>query len=167
MPSSVTHEFTIGRIAIAAALVAGTVAIHTFGTLYLFWRMDRKKLALAGKSLTYSQITLNLTAVVLALLVLHLLEVSLWAGFYTLRGCLPDFATAAYFSIVTYATVGYGDIVLAQQWRMLGGVEGLAGILMTSWSTAILIANVQWVYNILHERWEKRLLANARPRGNE
>jgi hypothetical protein len=161
------HGLTIGRIAIAAALVAGTVAIHSFGSFYLFWRMDRKKRALEGRSLKYSQITLNLTGVVLALLFLHLLEVSLWAAFYTLAECLPDFATAAYFSLVTYATVGYGDVVLVENWRILAGVEGLAGILMTSWSTAVLIANVQWVYNILHERWEKNLLAKAPSRGSE
>jgi hypothetical protein len=162
------HGFTLGRTAIAAALVAGTVAIHSFGSFYLFWHMDKTKRAVTGKSITYSWITLNLTGVVLALLFLHLLEVSLWAAFYTLSECLPDFATAAYFSLVTYATVGYGDVVLVENWRLLAGVEGLAGILMTSWSTAILIANVQWVYNILHERWENSLLAKAPPpRGSE
>jgi hypothetical protein len=161
------HGLTIGRTAIAAALVAGTVAIHSFGSFYLFWHMDKKKRAVAGRSIKYSWITLNLTSVVLALLFLHLLEVSLWAAFYTLAECLPDFGTAAYFSLVTYATVGYGDVVLVENWRLLAGVEGLAGILMTSWSTAILIANVQWVYGILHEQWEKSLLAKAPPRGSE
>jgi len=161
------HGFTIGRIAIAAALVAGTVAIHSFGSFYLFWRMNKKKRVAEGESLTYSRITLDLTGVVLALLLLHLLEVSLWAGFYTLAECLPDFATAVYFSLVTYATVGYGDVVLVENWRLLAGVEGLAGILMTSWSTAILLANVQWVHTVLHERWEKSLLAKAPPRGSE
>ncbi|HKD04834.1 MAG TPA: potassium channel family protein [Bryobacteraceae bacterium] len=161
------HGLTIGRTAIAAALVAGTVAIHSFGSFYLFWRMDRKKRQAEGKSLKYSRITLDLTGVVLSLLLLHVVEVSLWAGFYTLAQCLPNFGTAAYFSLVTYATVGYGDVVLVENWRLLAGVEGLAGILMTSWSTAILIANVQWVYTILHERWEKSLLEKGSPKGSE
>jgi hypothetical protein len=155
------RELRFGHIAIGVALVAGTVAIHSFGSFYLFWYMNRRKRAIGSSSLKYSQITLNLTSVVLALLLLHLLEVSLWAAFYTLRNCLPDFPTAAYFSLVTYATVGYGDVVLGQEWRLLGGVEGLAGILMTSWSTAILISDVQWVYKALNARWEQDLLAKA------
>lgn len=161
------HELTIGRIAIAAALVAGTVAIHSFGSFYLFWRADRKRRPPSSKPLKYSQITMRLTGIVLALLLLHLLEVSLWAVFYTLRDCLPDFQTSLYFSLITYATVGYGDVVLGEKWRLLGGVEGLAGILMTSWSTAILIANVEWVQNILHERWDKRSIGEAPSRRNE
>jgi hypothetical protein len=95
-------------------------------------------------------------AIVLYLLFLHLLEVTVWAIFYTLRECLPDFQTSVYFSLITYATVGYGDVVLPQKWRLLGGVEGLAGVLMLSWSTAILIANVDWIQSILHHRWETR-----------
>jgi len=80
---------------------------------------------------------------------------------------LPDFPTAAYFSLVTYATVGYGDVVLGQEWRLLGGVEGLAGILMTSWSTAILISDVQWVYKALNARWEQDLLSKAPSEASE
>jgi hypothetical protein len=50
--------------------------------------------------------------VVSVLLVLHFLETSVWAAFFRLAGCLPDFETAVYFSITSYTTVGYGDIVL-------------------------------------------------------
>src|SRR5689334_2260516 len=128
-------ELSIAHIADAVALVVGTVAIHSFGSFFLFWCFFRKKGVIAIQSLRYWQITMGLTSVVLALLFLHLLEIGLWAAFFTFQRCLPDFSTSVYFSLITYATVGYGDVVLGEKWRLLAGVEGLAGIMMMSWST--------------------------------
>ena len=55
---------------------------------------------------------------------------------------MPDFTTAAYFSAVTYTTTGYGDLVLPEEWRLVGGVEALTGILMCGWSAAFFFAVV-------------------------
>ena len=43
---------------------------------------------------------------------------------------------------VTYTTIGYGDLVLSEPWRMLGPIEGLIGILMCGLSTAIFFAMI-------------------------
>ena len=75
-------------------------------------------------------------------LLLHLLEISLWAFVYYWSQSLPDLDSAYYFSAVTYTTTGYGDIVLPQPWRMVGAVEALTGILMCGWSTAFFFAVV-------------------------
>ncbi len=72
----------------------------------------------------------------------HLLEIAAWAAFYVLRQAMPDLATALYFSAATYTTVGYGDVVLPPEWRLLGGVEALTGILMCGWSTGFFFAVV-------------------------
>src|SRR5882762_11793735 len=53
---------------------------------------------------------------------LHVLEILLWAGFYRWR-CFPFWESAFYFSAASYATVGYGDVVLPPMWRTLGPVE--------------------------------------------
>jgi hypothetical protein len=47
-----------------------------------------------------------------------------------------------YFSAVTYTTTGYGDLVLPKEWRLVGGVEALTGILMCGWSTGFFFAAV-------------------------
>jgi hypothetical protein len=47
---------------------------------------------------------------------------------------------------VTYATVGYGDLVLPKPWRMLGLVEGLTGILMCGLSAGLFFAVVSRIY---------------------
>jgi len=73
-------------------------------------------------------------------LLLHLIEILVWALLYTWRGAMPDFTTSAYFSAVTYTTTGYGDLVLPPEWRLVGGVEALTGILMCGWSTGFFFA---------------------------
>ena len=74
------------------------------------------------------------------LLLLHLAEISVWALFYWWQQCLPDAESSFYFSGVTYTTLGYGDLVLPQEWRLLGPVEGLTGILMCGLSTGFFFA---------------------------
>ena len=71
---------------------------------------------------------------------LHLIEILVWALFYVWRGAMPDFTTSAYFSAVTYTTTGYGDLVLPPEWRLVGGVEALTGILMCGLSTGLFFA---------------------------
>lgn len=53
-----------------------------------------------------------------------------------------DLPSAFYFSAVTYTTTGYGDRVLPEEWRLVGGVEALTGILMCGWSTGFFFAVV-------------------------
>jgi hypothetical protein len=136
-------------------LIAATVVIHTTGTLLLlrqlFNHRDR-----AERPFGYVYNTFILTGVVVYLLLLHLLEIGVWAWFYQRHGCFADMDTSVYFSLVTYATVGYGDVVLNPEWRLLGGAEALAGVLMMSWSTAILIALLNRTGALLRQRWGQK-----------
>lgn len=75
-------------------------------------------------------------------ILLHLLEVTAWALVYYWKGAIADVQSAFYFSVVTYTTTGYGDLVLPEEWRLVGGVEALTGILMCGWSTAFFFAIV-------------------------
>ena len=56
------------------------------------------------------------------------------------QAAIADLQSAFYFSAVTYTTTGYGDVVLPPEWRVVGGIEALTGILMCGWSTALLFA---------------------------
>lgn len=83
-----------------------------------------------------------LVLVVFGLLVLHLLQILVWATCYDLLGCFPDFDTSFYYSATSYSTVGYGDVIPPSEWRTLGSVEAVTGILMFGWSTGVLFSVV-------------------------
>jgi hypothetical protein len=83
-----------------------------------------------------------LIRVVYGLLVLHLLQITVWAAYYHWGGCFPDFTTCFYYSATSYSTVGYGDVIPPTNWRILGAVEGVTGILMFGWCTGVLFSVV-------------------------
>jgi voltage-gated potassium channel Kch len=87
-----------------------------------------------------------LIRVALSMLSAHLFEIGIWASFLTWQHVFPDFRTSFYFSAVTYTTVGYGDLILPDQWRLLAAAEALTGILMCGWSTGVLFAVVSRMY---------------------
>ena len=74
------------------------------------------------------------------MILFHLIEITVWALFYSSKGAMPDLPSALYFSAVTYTTTGYGDLVLPEAWRLVGAVEALTGILMCGWSTGFFFA---------------------------
>ena len=80
------------------------------------------------------------------IVLLHLVEITAWAIVYVLDEAMPDLASALYFSAVTYTTTGYGDLVLSKEWRLVGAIEALTGILMCGWSTGFFFAVVSRVY---------------------
>jgi hypothetical protein len=81
------------------------------------------------------------------LILLHLIEILLWALVYAWREVMPDLHAAFYFSAVTYTTTGYGDLVLPPAWRLVGGIEALTGILMCGLSTGFFFAVVNHIYH--------------------
>src|SRR6201984_661085 len=76
-----------------------------------------------------------------AVLLLHGIVILLWASCYRCL-CLPSWESAFYFSASSYATVGYGDVVLPSNWRMLGPLESIIGVLMCGISVSVLFTTV-------------------------
>ena len=76
-----------------------------------------------------------------AVIVLHGIVILLWASCYRWL-CFPSWESAFYFSASSYATVGYGDVVLSSKWRLLGPLESMVGMLMSGVSIGLLFAAV-------------------------
>ncbi|QEM82682.1 potassium channel family protein [Halomonas binhaiensis] len=88
--------------------------------------------------------TLKILNIVMTILVLgNLTQVTLWALVFRMLGEFEIFSTAVYHSAVNFATLGYGDIVMSEQHRLLGPLEAINGVLMIGVSTAALMATVQ------------------------
>lgn len=82
----------------------------------------------------------------------HLLQVYLWARVFMWVGEFDDLATAFYHSTVNFSSLGYGDIVMSERWRLLGAMEATCGILMFGISTGAGFA----VFNAVLRRVLKR-----------
>jgi len=80
-----------------------------------------------------------------------LIEAGVWALLFTKIGALPDITKAFYFSIVTYTTLGYGDVVLDESWRFLSSLEAANGIIMFGWTTAIVVVAIQQISRSLRD----------------
>ena len=79
----------------------------------------------------------------LTMAILHHLEAALWASVYIGLGILDEWDTAVYFSFVTMTTVGYGDVTLTGDWRLLAALQGMNGMLLSGLSAAFLFAILQ------------------------
>mgnify|MGYP000288226224 CR=1 FL=1 len=134
---------------VALSLVAATVLVHVVGLLLLIrWMMARRETL----PVNFWPVTWLFVRLVWALLLIHSAEVAIWAFFYRWQGGMPDLESAAYFSGVTYTTVGYGDLLLQPPWRILAPVEGLTGIVMSSLSAAFFFAVMTRVFIAGRER---------------
>jgi hypothetical protein len=83
-----------------------------------------------------------LVAVMLIMLVGNLAQITLWAGLFFICGEFKEFATAFYHSVVNFATLGYGDIVMSEKRRLLGALEAANGVLMFGLTTGVIFSIV-------------------------
>ena len=123
----------IVRLLIASTLVAITVAIHAAGIGLALSHTVRFTDRLSTR---FWPITWLLIRIAWLLIVFHLCEIAVWALFFWWQNCLPDAESSFYFSGVTYATLGYGDLLLPKEWRLFGPLEALLGSLMVGLSVA-------------------------------
>jgi voltage-gated potassium channel len=133
------------QLLLALGLTSVTVILHAVGTVHVVlplaavWSRKRSRHKPPTSVMT-------LIRLVSGLLLLHVVEMGVWAAVFTVVGVLPDFETSLYFSLKSYTTVGYGDVLPPQSWRLLGPIEAAVGVLMLGWSTGVIVASVQRIY---------------------
>jgi carbon starvation protein CstA len=127
------------NLAVGTVAISLTVLFHTIGLMALarfmgrlihWFRLHRHDF---GK-------TVSMVTTVLGLFLLHMAEIWAWAGLFLGVGAIGDFGDALYFSTVTFSTVGYGDVSIVPQWRLLASLEAINGFILIGWSTAFLVA---------------------------
>lgn len=126
-------------------LTALTIAIHAIGISLMMKFMIRKYTGHNGLWRPHERNTVFVMTAT-TLLSLHLLESLFWAGNYLLLHDIEHITnveSAVYFSLVTFTTLGYGDITLSPGLRLLSGIEAMNGIFLFGWSTAMFFAIVQ------------------------
>jgi voltage-gated potassium channel len=128
------------EIGVAARMVIVTLWLQSAGLAVLIHWVRRALASDAHRPGPFRSAVLvvRLTA---AVIVLHGVLILLWASCYR-RLCFPSWESALYFSARSYATVGYGDIVLPSNWHMLGPLESIIGVLMCGISVSVVIATI-------------------------
>ena len=128
------------QVTAAVLLLSLTVCLQCAGIITLIeWLKRVLTTDIHKHGLSYSA-TLVVKSTV-AIVILHGLEILLWASFYRTR-CFPSWELAFYFSASSYSTVGYGDLILPSNWRLLGPLEAITGVLMCGISVSVLFALV-------------------------
>jgi voltage-gated potassium channel Kch len=135
------------EISIAAMIVCACLLVHVAGML---WMADRILHQSESRERTFTNrhFSTIIIAVFSGIVLLHVAEASMWALFYYSRSLFSDFETSLYFSLVSFASIGYGDVLLPQKWRLLGAIEGISGILLCGVSTAFIFAIVNAMFQI-------------------
>lgn len=130
-----------------------------FVTLCLrYYTNHYKRFKHAGRSRKSLALDILLLGMVMLLMLLgNFAQMIIWAALFMLLGEFEEVATALYYSAVNFATLGYGDIVMTERWRLLGPLEAANGILMFGVSTAVMTAAVMDVikHNIALQQSER------------
>lgn len=116
---------SLGNIAIHAVVMATVV-----GTARNALKWDRRK--------SQAWLATVMVATVGVLMVAHVAEVITWSLAYAILNVVPAGTDVLYFAFVNYTTLGYGDVVPVERWRLLGPMAAMNGVLLFGWSTAVI-----------------------------
>lgn len=120
------------------------VAMQAGALVYLFRALSRIEDKVDAEGDLYSFRVFMRVAVVI--IVQHCLQGLVWAVTYLALGCFPNIETSLYYSLSTYTALGYGDVMLPTEWRDLGPMEAVNGILMFGWSAGFIFAVVVRIF---------------------
>ena len=124
------------ELGLATFMVMVTVMTHLLG-LGVLVRLLRSHTRLVPQQRT--PLTLLLAATI-GIIAIHSIEIWTYAGLYLALHAFHGVEEALYFSTVTYASIGYGDLLMPKPWRILAAIEGVVGVIMLGWSTAFLVS---------------------------
>ncbi|MFD1796244.1 two pore domain potassium channel family protein [Paracoccus aurantiacus] len=130
------------QIALGSVLMMGTVVLAGLTVWLLECLMGRVggwfRRGRAGVKLMLGVMAMSLWA-----LFTITLAVWLWAFTFLHLGAFGTMEESAYFTLVTFTTLGYGDVVLPQGLRILGGLAAVNGMLNIGILTAILLETIR------------------------
>ena len=136
------------KIGIALLMMFLSTIIHALfmigGNHTLEWRLTR-----FGPARGHFDRAVLIWLLTLWMLLAIFIEAWLWALVYLYSPELtelPDLHTAFYFSMVTFTTLGYGDVVLRGEWRTLASIQAANGVIIFGWTTALIFHFIQRIY---------------------
>lgn len=129
------HNFA-AQLLLSTVLVSATVVMHLIG-LGVLRRLVRLHLERFLLFVHLDRVIVPM-GVVLGLFVVHGAEIWLYALTYRTMGLTDSLEEALFISTSSYSTIGEAAGLLPANWRLVGVLEGVNGMLLIGWSTAFL-----------------------------
>jgi hypothetical protein len=161
VPAESLYVTSLEEVLWGGTLVVVTMAMHGFGMVAVF----RASQAIKNWLGTKRSIFRSLLPVILAswlIMLTHLVEVIVWAGFFLWKGAFANHSIAYYFSLNEYTTVG-SNYNLPLRWRLLEGMLATAGLLTFAWSTGVLFTLAQEFHEQHLQNHKQRNPVNEKP----
>jgi hypothetical protein len=133
----VTQQIAIGMLIIVLNAVIQAEMFSYYGR-----RMEKLILALRRSFRRFAN-TAAIVVGVLFVMLVHSVQVWIWAITFQTVGAFSELEPALYFSLVSFSTVGFGDITLGPDWRLLSALTAANGFISFGWSTAHMVELVR------------------------
>ena len=136
------------EIFMGAGMMVVTTIIHAMfmvaGIRVTEWKVSR-----FGQARSETKRAVLISAFTVWMFLAIVIEAWLWAVLYLVHPgitVLPGLETSFYFSMVTFTSLGYGDIVLPGKWRTLASIQAANGVIVFGWTTALIFDFIQRMY---------------------
>jgi hypothetical protein len=120
-------------------IIIVNMGIQCFCIVAMIRYLMKKQKMRVAKATFFSDFNM-LSNILTVLFVGHILQFMIWAQVFVYIGEFSDVDTAFYHSVVNFSSLGYGDIVMSETWRLLGALEACNGVLMFSLSAGTMLA---------------------------
>ena len=129
------------QIALGIALVGVTAFVQALVMLSGFRALEA--LRVRERDFSTHHATFIIILFVLFIFLAMFVETMIWAWAFLHVEAVSNFETALFVSIGSFTTIGYHDGQVVADWRLLVVFEGMCGMLIFGWATALVIAAIQ------------------------
>ena len=136
---------------LGATVFVLTVVVQVIAVIALI-RFLRRQDRLGRIDAKFWYATWTLVGAMLILFVGHMFQAGVWAVLFHQLGAFEEFETAFYHSAVNFSSLGYGDIVMPEELRLLGALEAAGGVLMFGLSTGVGFALINSMLQATKEK---------------
>lgn len=152
----------IMQFVVGGAASIFNIAIHALFMTVVIFVVQKQKARMVPGVFTVARVMI---AVAIVLMVAHTVEALVWALVYRLVGAVDLAHSLLYFALVNFATLGYGDITPVDDWKLLGPITSMNGILLFGWSTAVLFEVLREAMSLIDEMQAKGETIGSEPQG--
>jgi len=126
------------QLAIGSGIVLLTLLVGGIGILTMELGFARSRRWLLREP-HRPKLLLVMTMVSLGMLGIVTISVWIWALAFWGLNLFGTLEEAVYFALVTYTTLGFGDVLLPREWQLLSGLAATNGLLNFGLLTALLV----------------------------